>query len=47
MKLSDHYRQNYCDIYPQVRNKRSLHIGSKLYVLFLTVLATSAMSYIK
>jgi hypothetical protein len=47
MKLSDRYRQNYCDIYPQSRNKPSLNLGSKAYVLFLAVVVTSIITYFK
>ena len=47
MKLSDRYRQNYCDIYPQSRNKPSLSLGSKGYVLFLTVIFTSVITFFK
>lgn len=41
MKLSDKYRQNYCDLYPEVRNKRSSHIGSKLFAIVATAALTA------
>lgn len=47
MKLSDRYRQNYCDFYPQSRRKTSLNLGSKAYVLFLAVIVTSIIGYFK
>ena len=45
MKLSDRYRQNYCDIYPQPSHKPSLNLGSKIYVVFLASLATMVVGY--
>ena len=47
MKLSDRYRQNYCDLNAQSRNKPSLSLGSKAYVLFLTVIFTSVITFFK
>lgn len=48
MKLSDRYRQNYCDIYPQPRKEKpSLNLGSKAYVLFVTVILTSIITFFK
>lgn len=45
MKLSDRYRQNYCDIYPQKISKPSLNLSSKIYVVFLASLATMVVGY--